>query len=222
MIRLTAQLDANLAQFAGRQAPFIASVALNRTAVGARDVVRDNLPKRFRLRNNWTRGGIQTRTSNKTNLVARVLAPDYMLIQETGGTRQPSTSRLLAAPSKDMQSNSVTPKAKRPRALLADRAFIIDMGNGDAGVFLRYGKKRGQIKLLWWLSDDQQYEDRFQFETDVRDYVQDRFSSNFVAAMSEALERGDYAATAGRGRRRIARPEGMSARAWRRQQAKGG
>lgn len=220
MINLIAQIDTNLAQLAGKQLPFAASVALNRTAVGARDKVRDNLPRKFRLRNGWTRGGIQARTSTKSNLVASILAPDYMLIQETGGTRRPSKSRMLAAPVGAASGTSVIPKGKRPRALLGDRAFIIDMGGGNAGVFLRYGKKRGAIKLLWWLSEDQQYEDRFEFEDDVRDYVQDRFSSNFVAAMMQALESGGYAQSASKGRPRIARPEGMSARAWKRMQSK--
>lgn len=224
MIRLTAQIDSNLAKLAGKQLPYVTSVALNRTAIGARDLVRENLPKRFQLRNHWTKGGIQARTSDKTNLMARVLAPEYMLIQETGGTREPTKSKLLAAPAESMQSNRITPKANKPRALLSDRAFILDMGGGDAGVFLRYGKKRSQIKLLWWLSDNQAYEDRFQFETDVRDYVQDRFSSNFIAAMTAALEEGRYMdVTPGtRGRKRNARPEGMSSRAWRRQQDRGG
>lgn len=221
MIKLMAQIDSNLAALAGKQLPFASSVAVNRTAVGARDLVRENLPKRFRLRNNWTRGGIQARTGTKGDPTARILAPDYMLIQETGGTRSPTKSRMLAAPATGTQSNSVIPRAKRPKAMLSDRAFIIDMGRGNAGVFMRYGKKRGQIRLLWWLSEDQQYEDRFEFEADVRDYVQDRFSANFVAAMMEALESGQYAKVASKGRARIARPEGMSLRAFRRSQSKG-
>lgn len=222
MIRITAQIENRLADMAGRQLPFVASVALNRTAVGARDLVKGNLPKRFTLRNRWTVGGIQARTSSKTNLVAQVSAPGYMQIQETGGTRTPLESKMLAAPTDAVKGKRVIPKAKRPRALLSDRAFIIRMRNGEAGVFLRYGKKRGQIKLMWWLSDDQQYEERFEFERDVHDYVQDRFNANFVAAMYASLERGEYAAVGRQGRARNDRPEGMSARAWRRQQAKGG
>jgi len=220
MIQITAQLENDLADLAGKQLPFVTSLALNRTTVEARDLVRGNLPKRFKLRNNWTKNGIQAQTSNKNSLVARVMAPGYMGIQETGGTRTPERSKLLAAPSKAIQGNRVPPKSKRPKALLSDRAFIIDMKNGDAGVFMRYGKKRGQIKLLWWLTDDQQYDERFEFERDVNDYVQDRFSANFLAAMTEALGRGEYAQSAKRGRKRIDRPEGMSARAFKRQQSR--
>ena len=189
MIRITAHLDnADFADFAGRQAPFIASKALNKTAVGARDLVRENLPKRFRLRNNWTKGGVQARTSNKANLTAHVMAPGYMEIQETGGDRHPSASRLLAAPSKAMQTGRVTPRAKRPKALIASgKGFVLNMGNGDAGVFKRYGKKRGQIRLMYWLTDEQQYEERFEFERDVTEHVETRFSKNFAAALAEHM-----------------------------------
>jgi len=220
-IRLFAQIDSNLSEIAGKQAPFAASKALNETAIGARDKVKANLPKRFKLRNNFTERGIQAGMSTKSNLTAEVRAPGYMEIQEEGGTRSLSSSRLLKAPAAELQTGGVIPKGKRPRALMASRAFIIDMGGGDAGVFLRYGRKRSQIKLLWWLSPDQQYRDIFEFEADVRDYAQDRFSSNFLQAMTEALDKGEYASVAKAGRKRNARPDGMSARAWRRMQAKG-
>lgn len=188
MIRLTAQIDSNLAQFAGKQLPYVTSLALNRTAIGARDLVRENLPKRFRLRNNWTRGGIQARTSSKTDLMARVLAPDYMLIQETGGTREPVKSRLLAAPAADLRGSRGIPRAKRPRALIdAGKAFVLPMGAG-AGVFERYGKKRGQIRLLYALTPDQGYEERFNFEDDIRGHVESRFSTNFATALAEAMK----------------------------------
>jgi hypothetical protein len=188
MIRITAQLENNLATLAGKQMPYVASVAINRTATGARDLVRENLPKRFKLRNKWTQGGIQARTSNKANLLATIVAPDYMAIQETGGDRTPTRSKLLAAPSAAMQSNRVIPKSKRPRALLNGKAFIIGMRNGDAGVFERKGKKRGQIKLLYWLTDQQEYEERFEFESDIEGHVQKRFGANFADALANALK----------------------------------
>lgn len=190
MIRLNAQIDSSLAKLAGKDLPFVASSALNRTAVGARDLVRDNLPKRFKLRNSWTRGGIQARMSSKAELVAAVVAPPYMAIQEAGGTRTPNGSRMLAAPSDAVAGNQVIPKARRPRALLQDGAFIIGLGAKGAGVFERYGKKRGQIRLLWWLSDEQRYEDRFEFEQDVRAYTMGRFEVFFAAELAKVLPQG--------------------------------
>lgn len=220
-IELLADINSGLPN-AAKQLPFVASLALNKTTIGARDLVRANLPKRFTLRNQFTQRGIQARTSTKTNLISHVLAPDYMGIQETGGERQAPAGRLLKAPTDALAGAGVIPKGKRPRALMASKGFILDMGNGDAGVFIRYGKKRGQIRLLWWLSDDQQYQPRMDFEKDVADYVQDRFAGHFLEAWDQALAKGDrYASTASRGRQRIARPEGMSARAFRRAQRRG-
>lgn len=217
-IHILAQIEDRLGELAGDQLPFITSVALNKTAIGSRDKVKANLPKRFTLRNSWTQRGIQAGMSNKHSLQAAVFAPDYMQIQETGGEKRPTRSKLLAAPAKP--TRRVIPKSKRPRAVLADRAFIIDMGGGDAGVFIRYGRRRGQIRLLWWLSPEQEYDDRFEFEQDVNDYVQDRFSTHFLEQWTKVVWKGGYAESGKAGRKRNDRPEGMSARAWRRAQSK--
>lgn len=190
MIRINAQIDNELAAVATKQVPFAASLALNKTAIGARNAVRGNLPKRFKLRNQWTMRGIQATMSTKGNLTALVTAPGYMQIQETGGQRTSQPGRTLMAPAEALQTGRVVPKKKRPRALLADKAFILQMRGGDAGVFLRYGKKRSSIRLLWWLTDDQKYDDRFKFEQDVNDYVQDRFGAEFAAAMEQAVAGG--------------------------------
>jgi hypothetical protein len=188
MIQITAQLENDLATLAGKQLPFVTSLALNRTTVEARDLVRGNLPKRFKLRNNWTKNGIQAQTSNKRSLVARVMAPGYMGIQETGGTRTPERSKLLAAPSEQLQaSKRVIPKGKRPKALLNGKGFIIDMKNGEAGIFQRQGKK-GKIRLMYWLGQEQSYEERFEFEDDVRTSVQSSFGDNFRQALAFALK----------------------------------
>lgn len=184
-INLMAQVRADMAKLAKNQLPYVTSLAVNRTAIGARDYVRRQLPAKFTLRNSWTRMGVQARTGNKADPTAYVRAPGYMAIQETGGSREPTKSRLLAAPV-GAKSASLIPKAKRPRALLGGKAFIIDMKGGDAGVFVRYGKKRGQIRLLWWLSEEQKYQDVFEFEDDVRAHVEARFGANFVAALVQA------------------------------------
>lgn len=222
-IQLLAQVTANMQRTAKSQMPFVLSLAINRTASGARDSVRQKLPAKFTLRNQYTVRGIMARPGNKADPTAVIRAPGYMAIQEDGGTRTPGSGRkYLSAPAGDLLgSRSVIPKHMRPRALLSSRAFIIDTQHGP-GVFLRHGKKRGAIRLLWWLAEEHRYEDRFEFEADVQDYVQDRFPEAFRLAMLEAFDRGTYADSpaAKRGRKRNARPEGMSARAWRREQSR--
>lgn len=224
-INVMAQITADMQRTARNQMPFVLSLAINRVAPGARDHVRQKLPAKFTLRNQYTVRGIMVRPGSKADPTAVIRAPGYMAIQETGGEKNPAAGRqYLSAPAGDlMGSRSVIPKRMRPRALLSDRAFVLDTKNGP-GIFLRYGKKRGAIRLLWWLSEEHRYEDRFEFEADVQDYVQDRFPEAFRVAMLQAFADGGYAdSPAGkRGRKPNARPAGMSARAFRRNQSRGG
>lgn len=185
MINIAAQIANELDAIAAKQVPFAASLALNRTATGARDVVRGNLPKRFRLRNQWTQRGIQAKPSTKRNLMALLTAPGYMQIQETGGLKHPNVSRLLAAPTDELQGNRVIRKSMRPRAVMSQgKGFVLPTGSGRAGVFQR---KRKQIRMLYALTPDQHYDERFHFEDDVREHVGLHFSANFRDALAQAL-----------------------------------
>lgn len=185
MINIAAQISNELDAIAAKQVPFATSLALNRTAAGARDVVRANLPKRFRLRNTWTARGIQAKPSTKRNLVAVLTAPGYMRIQEDGGVKHPSASRMLAGPTDELQTGRVIRKAMRPRALMhGGNGFILPTGNGGAGVFQR---KRKQIRMLYALTAEQHYEERFHFEDDIHAHVGQNFSQNFADALAQAI-----------------------------------
>ena len=185
MINIAAQISNELDAIAAKQVPFAASLALNRTATGARDAVRANLPKRFRLRNTWTQRGIQARPSTKRNLMALLTAPGYMRIQEDGGIKHPSASRMLAGPTDELQTGRVIRKAMRPKALMhGGKGFILPTGNGGAGVFQR---KRKQIRMLYALTAEQHYEERFHFEDDVHAHVGQNFSQNFADALAQAM-----------------------------------
>lgn len=186
-IQLLAEIDVGFAKRAKGQLPFIASKALNKTAVGARDEVKRNLPRRFKLRNHWTAGGIQARTSSKTNLVASIVAPSYMAIQEDGGQRKPNAGKMLAAPA--FQTSRPIPKAERPKSLLARRkAFFINYGGEGSGIFERTGNGANDIKLLYWLKPTQDYEARFNFEQDIRQHVSTHFGANFAVAFAESMQ----------------------------------
>lgn len=183
MIHLTAQLDTELAKLAGEQLPFATSVALNRTAVGARDEVRQNLPKRFRLRRSGATRGIQARMSSKRDLTATIFAPGWLSIHETGGRMQPTRSRLLASMAGD------APKAALRRATARGTAFRLDVDGGSRAAILERTGRRGRkaIRLLAWLSPEHEFEPRADIESDVRAHFAERFSPNFAEALAEAL-----------------------------------
>ena len=176
MIQITAQIDNDLERLAGRQMPFAASVALNRTANDARDEVAGNLPQRFRLRRKSIPKSIKAVMSRKNNLVAMVTAPGFLGIHETGGTMEPQTSSALAA-----KVEGTTTRTLRNRA----NTFRLDMGGGNAAVFRRRGRK--SIRMLAWLSPQHDFEERLEMQSDVDDVVGRRFSSHLRDAIGEAL-----------------------------------
>lgn len=176
MIRITAQLDNELAQLAGKQMPFVTSVALNRTAVQARDQVRESLPKQFKLNNTWTQRAVRVKASSKINLLAQIEAPGYLAKHETGETVRPTRTRLLA---------SMAPGVRKTQLMRAlDQSFTVNMGPDRAGIFRRKGKR---IQLLAWLTPEHDYDETLGFRDQVEHKVNERFSANFRQALSEAL-----------------------------------
>ena len=176
MIQITAQLNSDLAKIAGDQLPFATSLALNMTANGARDLVRENLPKRFRLNRTSLPKSVKSVMSRKTNLVAMVTAPGFLGIHETGGTMTPQSSSMLAA----------RPDGVKTRALSNRQGtFRKDMGNGHEAIFKR--KSRKSIKLLAWLSPQHQFDERLHMADDVQEHVNRAFGANFSAALGQAL-----------------------------------
>lgn len=176
MIQITAQLDADLERLAGRQMPFVTSLALNRTATQAREEVASNLPKRFRLKRTSIPKTIKAVMSRKSNLMAMVTAPGFLAIHETGGSMEPQSSSLLAA-----KVNNTTTRTLRNRP----GTFRRDMGDGHEAIFKRRGRK--SIKLLAWLSPEHDFDERLQMEQDVQAVVGDRFGQNFRDALAQAL-----------------------------------
>ena len=176
MIQITAQLDNDLERLAGRQLPFVASLALNRTATQAREEVAGNLPKRFRLKRTSIPKTIKAVMSRKNNLLAKVTAPGFLAIHETGGTMEPRSSSLLAA-----KVNNTTTRTLRNRP----GTFRVSMGDGNEAVFRRRSRK--SIKLLAWLSQEHEFDERLQMGEDVQAVVDQRFGQNFRDALAQAL-----------------------------------
>ena len=181
MIQITAQVENELTNLAGRQLPFVTSLAINRTASGARALVQERMPQRFRLKRTSIPKTIKVLASTKASLSAQVVAPGFLAIHETGGDMRPTSSSLLAA-----KTEGVTTRALAKR----DGTFRRDMGDGHAAIFKRAGRKGRRIKLLAWLSPEHDFDERLHMEDDVREHVQERFSANFRDALAVALSAG--------------------------------
>lgn len=96
MLELTLRIDMErigqqLAQLP-RHAQVGIAEALTRTALDARDAVRETPPQRFTLRRPWVAQGIGALPATPRRLVAVVYSRDrFMALQETGGEK---TSKL--------------------------------------------------------------------------------------------------------------------------------
>lgn len=177
---------------AQRQAPFAIALALTRTAQDVQQEVRGKLPGQFKLRNSWTARNIRITRAERGNLQATIAAPDYMAKQETGETEYPSGGRrYLAAPGPAINTNRVTPQGLRPRALLGAgrKAFVITMpgGGGKAAIVERRTRKRSPLRILWWLTTDQQNTPRFEFLSTAEQVVHSRYALRFNEAFKRAL-----------------------------------
>jgi hypothetical protein len=165
-----------------RQATWAATLMTTWLARDSQSEVRESLPSRFTLRNDWTRRSIRFDAATKDNLTAIVKAPDYMAKQETGGRLDPK-SRHLATPTTFQQKrrNKVSIRALRDQS----NVFVFESKRGTS---IRQRINRNRLRILYWLTDHQDYAARFdmdkQVEQSVRRNVQLRWSQALAQALS--------------------------------------
>lgn len=118
------------------QIPFTIARALTMTANDCRDAARAEEGRVFQLRNDWTQRRTLTQFATKQNLTAQVYtdtenrrtgAPDYMPLQDEGGTKRPNSYSVqfqgkayLAVPTKMLRrlAPGVIPAKWRPSQIL--------------------------------------------------------------------------------------------------------
>ena len=196
MLRLgiTSNIDQSLKQLDAIVRPdqlrYSIKLALDTTAKELQSSVREALPQRFTLRNNWVRGGILTKFATKQDLSATVFSRDeFMGLQETGGTKNP-LGNYLAIPTSMVRRTprQMIRRADRPRAL-GDKAELIDF-EGRKWLALKRPRKaaNGQrLRLLYLMVPRASLKPRFMLEKDGDRLVAARFPVNLAAAIERAM-----------------------------------
>jgi len=193
------------------QMPFATAVALTRTAVQARDAVREGLVTRFTLRNQFTKNGIRSQRAEKRdwpNSFAVVgSVSGYMEIQEDGGTKTPSGKAHVIPKAIRTSEGRVVPRAKWPGRILPSDARIGGGGRtkgakngsrgkrvpfllqetGGVGVYVRKGRKRRLVRLYRLTRQPLAVKGREWLRKPVEDTVSAQLGKNFERALSEAL-----------------------------------
>jgi len=191
-IRVISDIDRfikNIDTAAQRHVPFAIARALTMTAADAQGDVREDLPKKFTLRNNWVSSGIRITPATKATPMAIVgsLEP-FMKRQEEGGTKKARDHSRVAVP-KDARRNKrgIIPKGQRPGALRGKPKIFLVKTSMGAGILRRVGKERYPVQVLYWLKRGVKVKPAFGFKGTTSNTVQQRFGTNFVEALSAAM-----------------------------------
>lgn len=180
------RLTRNLDDAAKRQLPFALARALTWTAKDAQSDVREDLPKKFTLRNAWVKNGIRITPATKASPEAVVgsLEP-FMQRQETGGPKGSRGGHRIAVP--PTKPTKLIPKGQRPKALRSKpRVFTINTAKG-ARIVRRTTRKRYPLQVLYWLRRGVQVKPVFGFAGTTGATVAQRFGPNFVESLSQAM-----------------------------------
>lgn len=198
----TVEVESNFKQFTQhvKQIPFATALALTRTAQDIQSEVRRGLPQRFTLRNDWVRKGIRIERAEKRNLQAKVYTKDdFMVLQETGGSKTPIDGKSIAVPEGIADRARKITRSMRPRAMMDDKrkVFRATIGGID-GLWRRvvatkrgHKRRRGAlprgIKLLYVFRPSVPIAPRLgMFATGER-LMGERFARHFELSFAEAV-----------------------------------
>lgn len=180
------RLARNMDDGARRHLPFAVARALTMTAKDAQGEVREELPRKYTLRNSWVKNGIRITPATKASPEAVVgsLEP-FMERQEEGGKKTARGGHRVSVPVK--KPTRVIPRGQRPSAVRKrPRVFVVKTAGG-AGIVRRTTKKRYPLQLLYWLKRGVTVKPSFGFQGRTGTTVTDRFGPNFIEALSQAM-----------------------------------
>jgi hypothetical protein len=116
---------------------------------------------------------------------------DWLALQETGGTKRAEGGRVAIPEEIRKSKYEIITSSKRPRRVMQRRrAFTLRLRSGEEGIFERYGKTRGQIRLLYMLDESVQVPPILNFEktmtAEARRIIGDIFEQEFHKAIKSA------------------------------------
>lgn len=177
---------------AQKQIPFALSVAINETLAEAQKAVRQELPRRFTIRNKWVAKGIVIQRSTKQKAVGSIGSRDeFMALQEFGGQKRARGGRI-AIPTRALKSRTragIVRKRLRPRQILKrKKVFVGETRKGTGAIFERKGTaSASRLIPLYFFIESARVRRRFGFERTVEKTVARRWEKNFGKALAKAI-----------------------------------
>ena len=159
--------------------------------------IRSDMPKRFKLRNNYVTKGIRYAKATKEKPYAEVFSKDeFMAKQEDGGSFSKENHRFaMPAGVRSSESQLIT-KSKRPKFILEnENVFKADFKGTNsryaphAGIFMRINDNKN-LKALYLLKDRRKYKPRWEFEETIERTVVQKMNIRLILEDKYARNRG--------------------------------
>jgi hypothetical protein len=190
------QLQKRINLIATSQLPYVVSLALNRTAIAAKDAVQARMKDVFDKPVDFTVNAAAIRYANRSNLVAFVFVKEkqagYLKRQEAGGTRTPENTagagkKSFLIPIKDNVDLNQFGNLSRNKVKSLKTRKDVFVGNvhGHGGIYQRLDN--GKLKMLIAFENRSEYKKNLNFKKTVNAVAFANLKKNFQDAWSSAL-----------------------------------
>jgi hypothetical protein len=169
------QATKGLSQIASRQMPFIVAKSLTNVAQKSQAEVKKHIRDEFHIRRK--KGGfessIRIKPANKKNLTSQVYTTAaFASMQQTGGKKKARDGRLAIPIYENIRDVKRKTVKNSPSAYLAGDAFKMRTKSGQEVIAQR---KRGSLKILYFLRKEADVEKRFDMVEVTEKTVRDEF-----------------------------------------------
>ena len=186
-LHLEDQATKSLSQIASRQIPFIAAKSLTNVAQKSQTEVKKHIRDEFHIRkkSGGFESSIRIKPANKRNLTSKVYTmAAFASLQQTGGKKKARDGRLAIPIYNNIKDVKRKTTKNSPSAYLAGDAFKMRTKSGKEVIAQR---KRGELKILYFLRKEADVEKRFDMVEVIEKTVRDEFGMIFKKNLKNVL-----------------------------------
>ena len=188
-LHLEDQATKSLSQIASRQIPFIAAKSLTNVAQKSQAEVKKHIRDEFHIRkkSGGFESSIRIKPANKKNLTSEVYTmAAFASLQQTGGKKKARDGRLAIPIYNNIKDVKRKTTKNSPSAYLAGDAFKMRTKSGKEVIAQR---KRGSLKILYFLRKEADVEKRFDMVEVTTKAVNDSFGMIFRRNLQDVLSK---------------------------------
>lgn len=183
------QATKRLSQIASKQIPFIVAKSLTNVAQKSQAEVKKHIRDEFHIRkkSGGFESSIRIKPANKKNLTSQIYTmAAFASLQQTGGKKKARDGRLAIPIYNNIKDVKRRTTKNSPSAYLAGDAFKMRTKSGKEVIAQR---KRGGLKILYFLRKEADVEKRFDMVEVTTKAVNDSFGMIFKRNLQDVLSK---------------------------------